>query len=432
VAAKKKKASGSSAVAPSSRESSFDDRGVRFIKRGGKIFLQRKREDGIREYPAAGDDDPIYVLPPVIIDPDIPILPQSETVDWGVKLTGIPALWLHSRGEGCKVAVLDTGIDMAHPDLEGSILDAADFTNSKSGPQDLNGHGTHCCGVIAARQNLFGVVGVAHKAGILSGKVLGDNGSGSSSGIARGVRWAIDKGANIISMSLGSSQASEDSYRAIKEATAKGIVVICAAGNEGPRMGTVGYPGRYPEVICVGAFDSNKKVTSFSSRGPEVDICAPGANILSTTPGRTYRRMSGTSMATPFCAGVVALMWSKHNQFNGDLQLTNAGRVLTHLKKTAVDVGRPGHDTDYGFGLVNPEALLRAMGIQDGPILTLSTSMFTPNALAEIQKTFPAGSRYEGQIDVDGRSVRTILDMVGGPGGTQPAPGSPFDNPFDD
>jgi subtilisin family serine protease len=312
-----------------------------------KVYSKSPKED---------DDAPIFTLPPYRVE--AVFTSMAETIDWGIKLVGVPNLWRHTKGEGIKVAVLDTGIALEHPDLRDSIADAKDFTKSKSGPSDVAGHGTHVAGTIAARENSSGVIGAAPKCKLIIGKVLGDNGSGSAKSVSQGVYYAIDKGADIISMSLGSSSSSAMIHNSIKAAVKAGIFVVVAAGNEGPKIGTVGYPGRYDETITVGAIDSNKRIAKFSSRGTSVTIAAPGKDILSTYPPKGLAKLSGTSMATPLVSGIVALMLSKHNQFGSKTPIKSQKDLEQHLKDTAIDLGPDGWDPSYGHGLINPARLL--------------------------------------------------------------------------
>ncbi|MEO0584962.1 MAG: S8 family peptidase [Bacteroidota bacterium] len=277
----------------------------------------------------------------------------------GIELLGVPNFWKYTKGKGVKVAVLDTGVAHTHPDLKGAIIDMEDFTNSRSGISDINGHGTHCAGIIAARDNSLGVVGVAPESELLIGKVLGDDGSGSEEMVADGIYWAIKSGADIISMSLGSPYPSEKIYDAVMSAIQSGVFVICAAGNSGPDLGTVDFPGAFEETIAVGSIDRTKKVAHYSARGRQVDIVAPGDNILSTYPPRGLAKLSGTSMATPFVAGIAALILSKHKHFQGQTPITKQADMEEHLRMTALDLGPEGFDPSYGFGLINPKKLLR-------------------------------------------------------------------------
>ena len=206
---------------------------------------------------------------------------EEETVNWAGSILGVPKVWVQTMGEGIKVAVLDTGVDSDHPDLQDGITAVKDF--SGDGIEDVNGHGTHCAGIIGARLNNVGFVGVAPKTELLIAKVLGNDGTGAFSWIADGVLWAVEQGADIISMSLGGPVSSHRLYQAIHVALAKGVMVICAAGNEGSLFqNSIGYPGRYGGVITVASHDENGNRSGFSSRGGEIDVMAPGSNIWST------------------------------------------------------------------------------------------------------------------------------------------------------
>lgn len=304
----------------------------------------------------AATEEPVFSLPPFKVEQIFTT--HSEAQDWGLKLMGIPSLWRVTKGAGVKVAVLDTGIALNHPDLREGVVKAKDFTRSKSGPGDQQGHGTHCAGVIGARENATGVVGVAPECGFLIGKVLGDNGSGSLQAVAAGIDWAVAEKADVISMSLGSPQGHPTLEAAIKRAVAAGVFVVCAAGNEGPTLDTVGYPAMYPDVVSVGAIDQNKKIASFSSRGNRVDICAPGVDILSDYPPRNLAKLSGTSMACPFVAGVIALMVAKRRKYGSDSEPKTAKEMIKKLRDTAIDAGPVGYDPAYGFGLINPAVLV--------------------------------------------------------------------------
>src|SRR3990167_7997765 len=187
--------------------------------------------------------EPYYTLPQYTVNSVA--MSAGQKIDWGLSLLGVPELWKITRGEGVRVAILDTGISPLHHDLAPAIELAQDFTGSRSGYSDVSGHGTHCAGTIAARDNDGGVVGIANQCSLLIGKVLGDDGSGASSWIAKGIRWAADNKADIISMSLGSPYPDPQMKAAIDYAVGKGVIVISAAGNEGPGDNTTGYPGGF-------------------------------------------------------------------------------------------------------------------------------------------------------------------------------------------
>jgi subtilisin family serine protease len=282
----------------------------------------------------------------------------TEIIDWGLALLHVPDHWKQTQGDGVRVALLDSGIDESHPDLAAAIDEARDFTQSRRGPADRNGHGTHVAGIVAARQNNRGVIGVAPQSRLLIAKVLGDDGIGNSAAVAAGVDWACDHGASIISMSLGSPQPDVQLRQAIERAAAKGVFVIAAAGNSG-RPNSVNYPARWRETVAVAAVDRNGQLSRFSSRGPQVDIAAPGQDVLSTFRNGGYAKLSGTSMAAPFVAGVVALLIALHRgATDARTPLQSIDDLLEHLYRTASDAGAIGHDPGYGWGLINPDGLL--------------------------------------------------------------------------
>ncbi len=295
-----------------------------------------------------------YQLPLEEMEPqEICHLDQAgDVADWGHKNIGVPDAWKHTKGEGVIVAILDTGCDFDHGDLAKQILAYKDFTGSRSGANDLNGHGTHCAGVVAAAENGMGMIGVAPGCKLLIGKVLGDRGSGSSVGIAQGIHWAVDQGANVISMSLGGDGEDDDTKEAVKYARSKGVIVVAAAGNSGPGRGdTIGFPGGYPEVVCVGATDKDDKVASFSSWGRNLTVCAPGVGVRSCYPGNRFATMSGTSMATPYVAGVAALYVADSRLH---FKKPTPEEFVVLLGKTARDLPPTGRDTATGYGLIQP------------------------------------------------------------------------------
>lgn len=246
---------------------------------------------------------------------------KKDVIPDGIKLMNIQYLWDKGyTGKGVKIAVIDTGCDPDHPDLKDRIIDGKNFTHDDKGREDkyddYNGHGTHVAGTIAASNNKFGLVGVAPDAQLLILKGLGKNGGGSVTGIIRAIEYAIEQKVDIISMSLGMAADAKPLHDAIKKAVNNDILVVCAAGNEGDsdhKTDEYAYPAGYPEVISVGAIDYNKLTSGFSNSNKEVDVVAPGVDILSTYLKGQYAALSGTSMATPHVSGVLALLieWSR-------------------------------------------------------------------------------------------------------------------------
>lgn len=294
-----------------------------------------------------------WKLPPIVIEQVF--IPMTQLIDWGVKDFGVPALWPEfGTGKGVKVCVLDTG-QPTHRDLIPALGAAKDFTGSIRGVKDMNGHSTHCCGIIGARNNEQDTVGVAPDCDLMCGKVLGDNGSGSSYGIVAGIAWAVQNGADVISMSLG-SPFPDDQIKAAIDQIPPSVVLCCAAGNSGPGENTSEYPGSWDRALCVASIKQLRQVSTFSSRGQAVDVAAPGEKITSTWPGDQVATLSGTSMATPYVAGLAALVIG-YLRKTGRPAITH-GQFAALIEETADDAGPPGPDTAYGFGIVNPGALL--------------------------------------------------------------------------
>lgn len=274
----------------------------------------------------------------------------AETIPAGVSQIKAPMAWDCSRGKGINVAVLDTGIDYNHPDLRPNFRGGASFVPGQP-LMDGHGHGTHCSGTVAAAINGLGVVGVAPAAYLYGVKVLSNSGSGQWSWLIAGIDWCIQNRMRVLSISLGSPAAPPTAVESMcNTAWSKGLLLVAAAGNSngGPGADTVIYPARYPSVIAVSAIDSANAIAGFSSRGPKVELCAPGVNVLSTMPGGGYGTMSGTSMACPHVSGTAVLAWGGHRYVNN----VTIRRLLAW---TADNLGVPGRDPLFGFGRVDAD-----------------------------------------------------------------------------
>jgi len=283
----------------------------------------------------------------------------EQTVPWGVAKVEGPAAWPASYGTGVKVAVVDTGIDNNHPDLVDNIAGGYNSISPRRTWDDDNGHGTHVAGTIAAVDNAIGVVGVSPKARLYAVKVLDRRGYGYLSDIIEGLDWAISNKVQVVNLSLGGS-GNETFHQAIQRTVAAGVVVVAAAGNSG---GAVIYPAAYEEVMAVSAIDQSDTITSWSSRGPEVDLAAPGLGINSTWNDGFYKEASGTSMATPHVSGAAALVLALPVSSSWDADADGQwqpAEVQAALEGTATDLGDAGKDTLYGAGLVNAK---RAVGL---------------------------------------------------------------------
>ncbi|NIO10875.1 MAG: S8 family serine peptidase, partial [Deltaproteobacteria bacterium] len=210
------------------------------------------------------------------------------------------------------MAILDSGIDIDHPDLDDNLTGCENFIYWWRNCNDDNGHGTHVAGIIAAEDNSFGVVGVAPEAKIYALKVLNSRGSGYLSDVLEALDWAIAHDMDVVNMSLGTDSNIASFHEAVQGVYQAGIILVAAGGNDGPGSNTIDYPAAYPEVIAVSAIDAADNVPSWSSRGPEINVTAPGVSIYSTYRGGGYRTMQGTSMSTPHVTGAVALRKEDH------------------------------------------------------------------------------------------------------------------------
>lgn len=311
-------------------------------------------------------------------------LPSTQ-VPYGIKMIyGNPSLTTAgiSGGSGVTVAVLDTGALTTHPDFtraDGSkvITDCVNFSNRSSNQiegqcADGHGHGTHVTGTIAAAGGADGkgIFGVAPLASVFAYKVLSDRGSGYADDIANAIRVAADRGANIISMSLGGSSGSSLYLDAIRYANSKGVLVIAAAGNSGPDANTIGYPGGYKEVVGVAALNPDEVVAYFSSRGitdgndnsiadREVEVAGPGRSTISTYKDGAYYTMSGTSMATPHIAGLAAKIWNGASNTRSSLETRARAHDITVAEQ--INNAGPGYDIAGGYGLPQVNTLSQSL-----------------------------------------------------------------------
>ncbi len=340
---------------------------------------------------------------------------------WGVKHIGAGVVHdggntgVDDTGAAVKVAVIDTGIDYTHPDLNANYAGGWDFFNNDNDPMDDNGHGTHVAGTIAAEDDGAGVVGVAPEARIYALKVLNEKGSGYFSDIIAALQWAVDNGIQVTNNSYGSSRNPGTIVEAaFANSAAAGVLHIAAAGNSGKPSGkgnNVIYPARYASVVAVAATHSNDTRASFSSTGPDVELAAPGVGITSTVPGGVYASYSGTSMASPHVAGAAALVIA------AGYVTTNTG-VRQRLADTADDLGDAGLDNFYGHGLVNAIETVTAPPTGVAPTVTITSPAPAAEVKDEIAITAdPAdsdGTVVEVNFLVGGVSIGTDNSSDGG------------------
>lgn len=285
----------------------------------------------------------------------INVLNSTDNIPTGVSLIGAPGFWIHepTKGANVKIAVLDTGCDVNHPDLAGRIAGVRNFTSEDNGRKylvtDYNGHGTHVAGTIAANENSSGVVGVAPNARLYILKVLTNHG-GTIDWLISAIKYAMFLNVDIITMSLGTSYNDYRLHNIIKQAVAQNISVVCAAGNEGDSSASTNeysYPAAYPESICVGSIGSTLQASSFTNSNDQIDVVALGESVTSTYPNNLYAIMSGTSQATPHVTGALALLknWSKV-KFGRTL---SEQEIFMQLVKKSIDLGLDYKLTGHGM-----------------------------------------------------------------------------------
>lgn len=296
--------------------------------------------------------EPIFTIPPDLIrGPSGDFLPKAGEANWGMSTFKVNKLREKYDGTGMMVGIIDTGVDRTHPDL-GNCIDAKDHTNSRVGPNDANGHGTHCTGTVGAT---IPNIGVGPGLKTVHGKGLGDSGSGSGSQIVASMRWCVDKGAKVLSMSLGSSGEDRTISGAMQELAEDGIWIVCAGGNSGGNTPDVDWPGRSPWGVSVAALNSDLTPASFSSAGAKIDTSGPGVQIWSCRSGGGYAQMSGTSMATPFVAGLLGVYRSALQILGLPIPKVQELRELLFSRST--DTHTPGDDRRTGPGWVTPMLL---------------------------------------------------------------------------
>ncbi|MEY2985219.1 MAG: hypothetical protein RLZZ568_1836 [Cyanobacteriota bacterium] len=317
--------------------------------------------------------------------------------DWNINMVNAPEVWAQGyTGQEIVVAVLDTGVDRDHPDLSSNIWRNSDetpgdgidndnngyvddvfgwnFVTNRNNTLDVQGHGTHVAGTIAGLNNDTGVTGIAYNAQIMPVKVLGDDGSGSYEGVARGIYYAVENGANVINMSLGGSFGNQALQTAINYASENGVIVVMAAGNESEQQ--PGFPARYAtdSGIAIGAVSSTNNLADFSNRAGSdsslVYVTNPGVSIYSALPGGSYVAWDGTSMATPHVAGIVALM------LDANPNLTD-GQVREILTATTTD--SPTISSFIGVQSLRNSQLAKPLNVfSDGSVVTPPSSGSSP------------------------------------------------------
>ncbi|SFS78116.1 thermitase [Marininema halotolerans] len=309
--------------------------------------------------------------------------PMYASDQYGPQKMSLPQAWDITKGSSnVTVAVVDTGVQANHPDLSGKVVQGYDFVDNDSNANDENGHGTHVAGTIAANTNNgVGVAGVAPNVKIMGVRVLDAEGSGTNDAVADGITYAADHGAKVINMSLGGADESQAIEDAVNYAWNKGVVIVCAAGNES--TSSPSYPAYYSKSIAVAATDSNDKLAYFSNYGSWVDVAAPGVDIMSTYIGSKYESLSGTSMASPHVAGLAGLLASQG--------LSNT-QIRAAIENTSDTVSGTG--SKFAHGRVNAYKALKGESSVDD-----SQDAYEPNNSFSQAYGISSGSTYNSKIN---------------------------------
>lgn len=287
----------------------------------------------------------------------------NENIDWGLHLLGIPELWKQSKGEDIKIGIIDSGIDLSHQDLQKAVQSVKDFSGNNN-LFDSTGHGTHIAGIIGARENKTGVIGVAPKSLLWIAKSWQKGTPSKIEDVCEALDWLIQEKVDIINMSLWIEKDNKTLRELVNKAEKENISVVAAVGNEGDTENAGGFPARYQSVISVGSLNHKGKVSKTSSRCPSIDIVAPGEKILSTIPPNTYGWMNGTSMAAAFVSGTIALLKAKNRKYSRKWR-NEAARIKDRLQKCSIDLGRLGADQQSGFGLLNAKKFTEIIDEQE-------------------------------------------------------------------
>jgi len=389
-------------MAPSSSALSNQLYGAKMVQTLGSPDIQRVKlpagtsmSAAIAYYKAMGAKyaEPNYRMQAAMTPND-----RYYSSQYGLPQIKCPSSWDLTLGSSSVViAIIDTGVDLNHPDLAAKIVPGVNLVNSNKTPDDDNGHGTHCAGIAAAiTNNGIGVAGVAPNCKIMPVKVLDGSGSGYLSTVAQGIRYAANGGAKVISLSLGNSTQSQTLQDAVTYAIGKGAVVVAAAGNDG--VSSKFYPAACSGVIAVAAVDSNDNKASFSNYGAWVSVAAPGVRVYSTWMGDSYATASGTSMAAPYVAGEAAMLFS----FFGS-------STSPDVIKEKIEANNDPIGNWVANGRIN---LLAALTGPDNGSDNPTAGDITPSSLV-----FTKGSVFQGDVSMLGNSddVRLVLQSSGSP-----------------
>lgn len=320
--------------------------------------------------------------------------------DWGLKYINAESSWDITKGSSdIKIAVIDTGVDLNHPDLINNLIQGKDFVNNDMEPDDDEGHGTLVAQIIGAEaNNNFGKVGVSWNSKIMPIKVLDNYGDGYVEDVANGIIYAADNGVNIINLSLGGAPSSTIE-NAIKYAQDKGVLIVSSSGNYGS---DILYPAAYKDVIAVGAIDENEYRASFSCYGEGLSIVAPGTNIIGFDENGQEIVENGTSFSAPYVSGAAALVWT----LNPDM---SSNEIRWALESSAKDLGQKGYDEEYGYGALD---IFSALAISKGDFNSDRTvDIYDLVTMSKHIGSDYGDENYEYRFDLNEDKVVDLLDL---------------------
>ncbi len=347
-----------------------------------------------------------------------------QAKQWNLRRMNLPDAWMLTTGDTTPIAIVDTGLDLDHPDLWRKIwrntdeiaangldddvngfvddLWGWDFVSSDATPQDDLGHGSHVAGIAGAEtNNATGVAGVSWESTLMALKALDSGGNGDWLDVAAAVLYAADNGARVINLSLGGYAYSQAVAAAVEYAQSRGCLVVAATGNSYTQPSPVMYPAALPGVLAVANTDSTDHVYLSSNRGPEVDVAAPGVNIFSCGSTGSYYPNTGTSMATPHVSGLAALLWSLR-------PMDSAAQVTYMITSTAQDVDAPGWDRNTGYGRVDAGGAMLAFMQPQIALQAGRTEVFVRRDTAPLTATVTLDS---GPPAPDGLTVSFDSDL---------------------
>lgn len=271
---------------------------------------------------------------------------HKQYIPWHIENANLQDVWIDFTGNNVKVAILDTGIDIKHPDLSNNVKGTYNAIENNDIVDDESGHGTLIAGIIAAENNKFGIVGIAPEADLYIVKVLDENAEGTVEDFVKGIEWCVQNNIQIINLSFGISKDIPQLKHAIENALNAGIIIVASSGNTAG--GDAEYPAAYEGVISVAALDKANERAEFTAKG-KIDFCSTGIDILSTSLDSKYESCNGSSFATACVTGLITL---KIQQVNDELnqEKMDSENVLEVLKECTIDLGIEGKDTSFGYG----------------------------------------------------------------------------------